>query len=97
LAHDYPGSTSTQYYRLSHPTPGGFIQDFPFGRCRQNGWLSRQLQKISLPDPVDPFGKASGRDLLTMALSILVHFPEFTSSGFGLHPLHVNKTRHLKP
>jgi hypothetical protein len=30
---------------------------------------TRQLQKLSLPDQVDPFGKASGRDLLTM------HYP----------------------
>jgi len=57
----------------------------------------RQLQKNSFLDPVDPFGKASGRYLLTMALSLLIHLLEFTPSGFGLYPPHVNKTRHLKP
>jgi len=31
-----------------------------------------------------------------MASSLLVHLPEFTPSEFGLYPLHVNKTRHLK-
>jgi hypothetical protein len=59
--------------------------------------ITPPVAKISLPDPVDPFGKASGRHLLTMALSLLVHLPEFTPSGFGLYPLHVNKTRHVKP
>ena len=57
----------------------------------------RVAKKNSLPDPVDPFGKAPGRDFLTMASSLLVHLPEFTPSEFGLYPLHVNKTRHLKP
>jgi hypothetical protein len=42
-------------------------------------------------------GKASGRYHLTMALSLLIHLPEFTPSGFGLYPLYLNKTRHLKP
>jgi hypothetical protein len=59
--------------------------------------MTRQLQKISFPDPVDPFGKASGRNLLTMALSPSVHILEFTPNGFGAYPAHVNKTRHLKP
>jgi hypothetical protein len=58
---------------------------------------THQLQKFSFPDPIDPFRKASGRYLLTMALSLLVHLLEFTPSGFDLYPLHVNKTRHLKP
>jgi len=74
--------------------PGSIIF---FRRLKHDSDKTRQLQKFSLPDPVDPFGKASGRDLLTMASSLLVHLPEFTPSEFGLYPLHVNKTRHLKP
>jgi hypothetical protein len=58
---------------------------------------TRPLQKSFFLDLVDPFGKASGRNLLTMASSLLVHLPEFTPSEFGLYPLHVNKIRHLKP
>jgi hypothetical protein len=52
---------------------------------------------IFFPDPVNSFGKASGRNLLTMALSLWIQLLQFTPSGFGLYLVHVNKIRHLKP
>jgi putative component of membrane protein insertase Oxa1/YidC/SpoIIIJ protein YidD len=48
-------------------------------------------------DPVDPLGKASGRNLLTMGLSRLVRLLEFTQGGFDLFSLPVNQARLLKP
>ena len=45
----------------------------------------------------EPLRRRQGRYLLTMALFLLVHLLEFTPRGFGLYPLHVNKTRRLKP
>jgi hypothetical protein len=59
--------------------------------------ITRQLQKLFLPDPVDPFGKASGRNLLTIGLSHLVRLLEITQSEFELFLVPVNKNRHLKP
>ena len=29
LAHDHRGPTSTNDYRLNHPTPSGFVRDIP--------------------------------------------------------------------
>jgi hypothetical protein len=55
------------------------------------------LQKFFFPDPVDPFGKTSGRNLLTIGLSRLVRLLEFTQREFELFLVPVNKTRHLKP
>jgi hypothetical protein len=76
-------------------------------------YLPRQLQNFSLPDPVDPFGVAFGVIPVRRNDSLpgkglragpfddgIIPFgslPEFTPSEFGLYPLHVNKTRHLKP
>ena len=59
--------------------------------------LPSQLQKFSIPDPVDPFGKASGRNLLTMGQLPLVRLLEFTQGEFGLFTGSVNSTRLLKP
>jgi hypothetical protein len=63
----------------------------------QHVLFTRQLQKFFFPDPVDPFGKASGWNLLTLGLSRLVRLLESTQGEFDLFLVPVNKTRHLKP
>ena len=55
------------------------------------------MQKFFIPDPVDPFGKASGRNLLMMGQLPLVWLLEFTQDEFGLFTGSVNSTRLLKP
>ena len=39
-----------------------------------------QLQKFRFPSPVDPFGKSSGRDLLTLEHLRVSYLLEFTRS-----------------
>jgi hypothetical protein len=42
------------------------------------------LQKHFFPEPVDPFGKGSGRNPLTMGLFHLVRLLEYARGEFGL-------------
>jgi hypothetical protein len=59
--------------------------------------LPASFKKFPSPDPADPFGKASGRNLLTMELSRLIQMLVFAQGGFDLFSLPVNQTRLLKP
>jgi hypothetical protein len=59
--------------------------------------MTSQLQKFSIPDPVDPFGKGSGRNLLTIARLPLGRLLEFTRGEFGLYTQPANLPLLLKP
>jgi hypothetical protein len=55
------------------------------------------VAKIFLTGPGQPVRKGFRAGPFDDAI---IHFGSFAGihlSGFGLHPLHVNKTRHLKP
>jgi len=45
--------------------------------------VTRAVQKIFFPEPVDPFGKASGRHLLKMGRSQLVRLLELTQGNLA--------------
>jgi hypothetical protein len=55
------------------------------------------VEKFRFPEPVDPFGKASGRNLLTLGQLRVFYLTEFTEGEFGYVTLPVTSTRHLKP
>jgi hypothetical protein len=76
------------------------LHDFQLSHGNTSGEKSTlpvSCENFPFPDPVDPFGKASGRNLLTMGLSRLNQLLELTQGGFDLFSLLVNQTRLLKP
>ena len=58
--------------------------------------ITHPLKKFR-PGPVDPFGKASGRNFLTLEDFFAPYFMELTQGKLKPVTLSVNATRHPRP
>ena len=67
------------------------------GDFKKKRHLNPSVAKKSLTGPGRPVRKGFRAVPFDDRITLLVHLPEFTPSGFGLYPLDVNKTRRLKP
>ncbi len=58
--------------------------------------MTRQVQRFDFPEPADPFGKTSGRNLLTLAQFRVLHLMNSPKANLGPLPRPVNSIRRLK-